>query len=179
MQKKATTNQLLPGQVAFAARALMNFVHVMGRNKRITPSLTKTLKTNLALLIDKLEKKTMDPLIAAAELNKMIENLNQNFPKSPDEAPYPSFLADDSRRLVLGQIIAFEHYIFQEMNAKRLPQDKEEPLFKDSTLLWQQVGLTKLSPKDGMRGLSHLIKRLNKSVSEEDHYPLPEDKNYG
>jgi len=119
-------------------------------------------------LLEGLATEKIEGAKGALDLNALIEKMNQSL-----LAPYPSLPTDNLENFVKGEIVAFEHYLNQELKANHLTVQEEAPLFNESLTLWEQVG-TQLSPQDGVSGFSAIIEKLNQLLPEEERYPYPE-----
>ena len=77
-------------------------------------------------LQDALQKEQIESKQAVMKLNQIIENLNANI-----RTPYPLFITDSFEDQLKGEVIAFEHYLNQELKANHLTIQQEAPLFND------------------------------------------------
>jgi hypothetical protein len=124
---------------------------------------------DLALqLLENVSQEKLGPLQATLELNALIGKMNFFL-----KAPYPQVTADTEENLVKGEIVAFEHYLNQELKANHLTLKQEAPIFNDSLRLWEKIGVT-LDAREGAFELAHLVKKTNQMLPLEEQYPLPD-----
>src|ERR1700722_17188076 len=157
-------------QALYAIQTFLMFLNIA----KVTDSQSgfdiQKYKDQVLQLLENLSSEQLDPSEAILQLNSLVKQVNQWL-----RAPYPIFLMDTSESLVKGKIVAFEHYLNQELKANHLTLQEESPLFNESLTLWDKVGVS-LSAKEGVSELANLIEKLNRLLPHEEHYPIP-DKN--
>jgi hypothetical protein len=158
-----------------ASYAIQTFIMFLNITKENQPALIadiEGLQEQAYLLLEKIVGGQLGPLTASLQLNGLIEKLNLLI-----TAPYPSVLTDSSENLVKGGIVAFEHYLNQELKAHHITVQQEAPLFNDSLNLWEKVGVS-LTAKEGASELAALVEKLNSLLPDNEKYPLPDINQY-
>ena len=156
----------------YAIQTFIMFLNITQETqKHINGALEKS-KEQTYDLMGKLVAGQIGPLAACGELNILIEKLNQLI-----KAPYPNLVVDSIENLVKGEIVAFEHYLNQELKANHLTIQQEAPLFNDSLNLWEKVGVS-LTAKEGVSEFAALIEKLNSLLPDDEKYPLPDITQY-
>lgn len=155
-------------KVIHSIQALLLFLNISKEAKSLGENVVEELRTNCLDLMEQLATEQMTGSKGAFELNTLIGKMNQSL-----SAPYPSLQTDSVESFVKGEVVAFEHYLNQELKAKHLTVHDEAPLFNESLILWEQIG-TQLSAQEGASELSVLIEKLNSLLPEDERYPPPE-----
>lgn len=159
-------------KVTFAIQSFLMYLNISKDSQNLKQEQVESFKEKTINLLEKLSTDQADPLSSALELNTLIETMN-GFLK----APYPTLMTDTSENLVKGEIVAFEHYLNQELKANHLTVSEEAPLFNASLKLWENVGVS-LSAKEGVSQFSAIVEKLNSLLPEDERYPLPEEEQY-
>lgn len=159
-------------KASFAIQSFLLFLGVSKDVRNLDHALLDEIKVKSLELLTQLQAGQQDPISSALKLNKLIEEVNLLL-----GAPYPSLMSDTNENLVKTEIVAFEHYLKQELKANHLSVQQEAPLFNDSLRLWEKVGVS-LSAKEGVCEFSALIEKLNQMLPEEEHYPLPDENQF-
>lgn len=159
-------------KAAYAIQTFVMFLNITQENQKMLAGEIEKYKEQAYVLMAKLAGGEIGPLAASLQLNGLIEELNQLM-----KAPYPSLVADSSENLVKGEIVAFEHYLNQELKARHLTIQQEAPLFNDSLNLWEKVGVS-LTAKEGVSEFAALVEKLNSLLPEKEQYPLPDITQY-
>jgi len=156
----------------YAIQTFMIFLNIakVTQNQNVVDM--EEIREKSLTLLEKLMTHQIDPLTSIFQLNRLIEQANQLL-----KAPYPLSTADSSENLVKGEIVAFEHYLNQELKAQHLSLQDEVPLFNDSLILWEKVGIS-LTAKEGVCKFAALVEKLNSLLPREEHYPLPDENQY-
>lgn len=155
-------------KVIHSIQALLLYLNLAGESKTLGAEEIEGVKAKCLDLLQNLSTNQLDPVSGVQALNKIIEQMNGSL-----RAPYPYIPIDSIENFVKGEIVAFEHYLNQELKTDHLTIHEEAPLFNESLTLWEQVGVS-LSAEDGISGLSELIKKLNRFLPNDEHYPKPE-----
>ena len=148
------------------------FLDLTKYSKSLTSECVEKARAECLQLLEKLTSQEVESLGGAVRLNEIVEEVNKSL-----AAPYPFFMTDTAVNFVKGEIVAFEHYLNQELKAKHLNAQQEAPLFNDSLRLWEQVG-TSLSAREGVAGFGALIEKLNRMLPEEEHYPFLDENQF-
>jgi hypothetical protein len=159
-------------KAVYAIQTFMSFLNIAKVTQTENSQNMEGFREESLTLLEKLIANKMDPLTAIFQLNRLIEQVNQFL-----KAPYPLFVTDTTENLVRGEIVAFEHYLNQELKANHLTVQEEAPLFNDSLMLWEKVGVS-LTAKEGIYEFSAIVEKLNSLLPQEEHYPLPDKKLY-
>jgi hypothetical protein len=156
------------GKVIYSIQALLLFLNISKESKSLSENEAVELREQCLDLLELLGAEKITESKGVFELNTIIGRMNQSL-----SAPYPILQTDSVENFVKTEIVAFEHYLNQELKANHLTIHDEAPLFNQSLILWEQVG-TNLSAQEGSSQLSLLIEKLNKIVPEDERYPDPE-----
>ncbi|MFZ0565384.1 MAG: hypothetical protein WAM28_04290 [Chlamydiales bacterium] len=159
-------------KVTYALEALLMFLNISKESQSLPPESAEQIRKRSLELLQKLGAGEVDSLVAAKELNEIVEQMNQSL-----KAPYPFLMTDSAEEFVKGEIVAFEHYLSQELRAHHLNAHQEASLFNDSLRLWEQVGID-LSAREGISEFNAIIEKLNRLLPEEEHYPTPDEEQY-
>lgn len=155
-------------KVIYSIQALLLFLNISKESRSLSEHEAERFRNECLDLMEQLSAEKITGSKGAFELNTLIGKMNQSL-----SAPYPTLQTDSVENFVKGEIVAFEHYLNQELKANHLTVHDEAPLFNQSLVLWEQVG-TKLSAEEGASELSVLVEKLNKLLPEEEQYPNPE-----
>jgi hypothetical protein len=156
----------------YALQTFMSFLNIAKVTQVENAQDIENCRERTLVLLEKLLSNQLDSLSAIFQLNRLIELVNLHL-----RAPYPSCVTDSSESLVKGKIVAFEHYLNQELKAHHLTIQEEAPLFNDSLHLWEKVGVS-LTAQEGVSQFALLIEKLNRLLPQEEHYPLPDATQY-
>jgi len=165
-------NILNKEKAIYAVQTFMIFLNVTKETQKDNMQDFELCREKTLVLLEKLIANQSDPLSTIFQLNRLIEHVNQLL-----KAPYPIFITDTSENLVKGEIVAFEHFLNQELKANRLTIQEEAPLFNDSLSLWEKVGVS-LTAQEGASEFAALIEKLNRLLPKEEQYPLPDTSQY-
>jgi hypothetical protein len=157
-------------KVIYSIQALLLFLNISKEAKSLSNKEAEDLRAECLHLMELLGAEKITGRKGAFELNTLIGKMNQSL-----SAPYPCLQTDSLENFVKGEIVAFEHYLNQELKANHLTVHEEAPLFNQSLILWEQIG-TNLTAQEGSSELSMLVEKLNKLLPEEERYPDPENK---
>jgi hypothetical protein len=152
-------------QISYAIETLILFLSVA---KEGPLGHTLLFKEQAVALLIEFSSGKMNAELAVYQINRLIEALNQVL-----RAPYPLFKSDSAENLVKTEIVAFEHYLNQELKLKHLTIQQEAPLFNDSLRLWESIGVS-VSIEEGVYQFTALIQKLNTLLPENEHYPIPD-----
>ncbi len=125
-------------------------------------------------LMDSLAKDKISLEKGVDEINSLILKLNQIL--TSHQVVYPPFNYDTMPQLAAGQIFAFQHFLRGEIGI--LPLELEEQYFTDAADLWHKVFKGTIPPRIGIQKLTTLIRNVNLTLPQEEHYPLPEERDY-
>lgn len=156
----------------YAVQTFIMFLNITQENHKNINGALEECKEKSYDLMGKLVAGQIGPLAACGELNILIEKLNHLI-----KAPYPALVVDSTENLVKGEIVAFEHYLNQELMAQHLTIQQEAPLFNDSLNLWEKVGVS-LTAKEGVSEFAAIVEKLNSLLPENEKYPLPDINQY-
>ncbi len=156
-------------QVSYALQAFVLFLNISKGVRSIDQSLVEECRQAALDLMEKLLLDKQDSASCCAEFNELIAKINHSL-----TVPYPTLVNGTSETFIKTEILAFEHYLKQELQANHLSVQDEAPLFNDSVKLWEKIGAS-LSAKEGTIEFSGLIKKLNQIVPKEERYPLPDE----
>lgn len=117
-------------------------------------------------IIAGMDTKELSPEMGALEFNNCVDRVNQLL-----ISPYPVIATDSIENFTKHEILAFEHYLNQELRLNNLNLQDETALFNESVALWELVG-DRVTPDDGLAELSLLIGRLNGFLPENQRYPF-------
>lgn len=161
-------NFLSPERVSHSIQALLLFLNISKESQSIEVQEIEDIRSQCLDLLEGLAVGKIDATKGAITLNEIIEHMNHSL-----SAPYPSIPTDNLENFVKGEIVAFEHYLNQELKAHHITIQEEGPLFNASVTLWEQVG-TRLSAQDSTAELCALVEKLNTLLPEDEQYPFPE-----
>jgi hypothetical protein len=153
-------------QINFAIQSLMAYATIALKNNQLTKNLAEHIRKQCLSLLEQIKMGKM-------EGNKGVENFSQR----NNHMKYPFCEIRTSASHVKNEVIAFEHFVTQELISKKVPLKDEKEIFNEALFLWRDVGNT-LSPRQGMSKLSHLIKRMNGMLPKDEHYPFPDESQY-
>lgn len=156
-----------------AIQALLLFSGRSVENGILSKTHAEELKENCIELLEKLTRRLITTEEAAYELNQWIDDMNKSF-KEKTQAPYPFLATKNAEMHMRSEVIAFEHYLNQQLLANRLPLQIETALFHEAYIVWKEVGVT-LTPKQGAKNLAQIIQKLNASLNMKEHYPMPDE----
>lgn len=156
-------------KIMYGIQAFLLFLNIAEQSKSLKKEQVEAFREETILLLEKLTEECDE---VAIQFNKIIATMNDSL-----SAPYPAFATDSLENMVKGEIVAFEHYLNQELKASHLTVEQEAPLFNDSLHLWEQVGLT-LSPKEGIEEWAIIVEKLNGMLPENERYPSPDEEQY-
>lgn len=156
-------------RVSHSIQALLLFLNISKEAKSLGAELAHSIRERCLDLLGELAAGQIDGAKGTLTLNALIEEMNATL-----AAPYPTLPTDTFENYVKGEIVAFEHYLNQELKAKHLTVQQEAPLFNMSLTLWEQVG-TSLTAQQGASELSALVEKLNTFLPESERYPNPEN----
>lgn len=159
-------------KATYAVQTFMTFLNIAKVTQPQNEKDIETCREQALALLEKIIGNQHDPLTAIFNLNRLIEQMNKLL-----RAPYPILMTDTSENLVKGEIVAFEHYLHQELKGGRLAIHDEAPLFNDSLSLWEKVGVS-LSAKEGISEFAALVEKLNTLLPADEQYPLPDATQY-
>ncbi len=123
-------------------------------------------------ILEELSAKKIDAAKAGEQFNDLVKKVNKYLPL----APYPQVDTRSMNDLVRSDIVAFEHFVNQEMNAGHLPLQQETELFNKAMGIWDDVGVD--DTQDSVARFSRLVKKANALLPENEHYPIPDMKEY-
>ncbi|MCC5831811.1 MAG: hypothetical protein JJU12_02065 [Chlamydiales bacterium] len=155
-------------KVIYSIQALLLFLNISKETNSLSEREVEEFRRASLDLMELLGAEKITGGKGAFELNTLINKMNQSL-----SAPYPRLQTDSIENFVKGEVVAFEHYLNQELKANHLTIHQEAPLFNQSLMLWEQIG-TNLSAQEGSSELSLLVEKLNKLLPEEEQYPSPE-----
>ncbi len=155
-------------KATYSISTFIMFLNIIGENQRKLSQEIEKYREEAYTLLVQLTADELGPLAASLQLNQLIEKFNHLI-----KTPYPVLVADSAVNLVKGDIVAFEHYLNQELKANHLSLQEESLLFSDSLKLWEQVGVS-LSAKEGVSEFAALIEKLNSMLPDNERYPLPD-----
>jgi len=155
-------------KVTYSIQALLLFLNISKEASSLNDQEVEDIREKCLDLMESLSSEKIEGVRGALALNALIEQMNHSL-----SAPYPSLPTDNLENFVKGEIVAFEHYLNQELKANHLTVQEEAPIFNESLTLWEQVG-SRLSAQDGVSELSALVEKLNLLLPEEERYPNPE-----
>lgn len=156
-------------KVIYAVQTLIMF---LGVAKEGPDGNTLKFKEQAVDLLAALSTDAIDSETAIEQLNFLIARLNEVL-----KAPYPAFKNDSDENLVKNEIVAFEHYLNQELKVNHLTVQQEAPLFNDSLKLWESIG-NSVSVQEGVSKFKTLIDKLNAYLPENEHYPAPDPDHF-
>ncbi len=156
----------------YAVQTFMTFLNIAKETQTQHAAQIDECRERTLVLFEKLIVNQTDALGAIFQLNRLIEQINRLL-----KAPYPVFATDTNENVVKGEIVAFEHYLNQELKANHLTIQQEAPLFNDSLNLWEKVGVS-LTAKEGASEFAALVDKLNILLPNEEKYPPPDSSQY-
>lgn len=159
-------------RITFSIQTFLLFLNAAKQSKSLKVEQAEGLREEALLLLESLENEKVDQEEIVRQFNALITKMNGFL-----SAPYPPFMTDTLENMVKGEIVAFEHYLNQELKANHLTVQQEAPLFNDSLHLWEQIG-SSLSPKEGVLGLFVIVEKLNRMLPETERYPFPDENLY-
>jgi preprotein translocase subunit SecA len=159
-------------KATFAIQTFMMFLNITKKTQAQFQGEIEVNREQTLALLERLIANQIDPLSAIFQLNRIIDQVNKIL-----RAPYPFFVTDTSENLIKGEIVAFEHYLNQELKAHHLTVQDEAPLFNDSLSLWEKVGVS-LSAHEGAKEFAALVEKVNAFLPKEEQYPLPDISQY-
>jgi exonuclease VII small subunit len=155
----------------FSISALILFLDGTAKSKKLTVSFVDKCKKKCAVLLGKIgEEEEREEIVES--LNEVIKEINKNLDK--EYPPYPNLDFQPTRYAIQGNILAFEHYLTQKLEEKKIDLEDQIPIFKRAMTIWGQVG-EELSEEEGEQEFSELIEETNAFLKELDHYPHPEE----
>lgn len=125
--------------------------------------------------VERQKKKCLE-LLKSEEIegiNQIIEEVNKALPAK--DVPYPLYDVSAPVYEVQGQIFAFQYFLRNKLEEKRIKLDQQMPLFRHATRLWAHAGDT-VPPNNGIKEFAKLIEKTNGYLPENERYPTLEEE---